>query len=197
MYDITLKITLKPRLLMEQAHWICQTLHTLQECEGSASSRRGNATRGTAERGQVVVEYALVGTVIFFLMLGLIDFGRAVWTYSSVSTAAREGARYAMVRGYECLRQQYCTAGSETKTVPLTPCNASWVSPIVEKACSYLAGIDLSRARVEVTLPYGGNNPGQPVRVRVEADYTPVTLLIFRSVGNLTLRSVSEQIITF
>lgn len=171
--------------------------HTFTDCEHAVRLRRGTSIGGHFERGQAVVEYALVAVVVFLLLLGLFDFGRAVWTYSSVSAAAREGARYAMVRGYECLRQQFCTPGSETQATALTPCSSSSASSVVAKACSYLAGIDLSRARVEVLLPYGGNHPGQPVRVRVEADYTPLTVLIFRSVGNVTLRSVSEQIITF
>jgi|GEM_PF-968830 Flp pilus assembly protein TadG len=193
MYDTTLDLC----VLYKHAHRISETLHKPEEYEGPAVSDCGNATRGTTERGQVVVEYALVGIVLFLFLLGLIDFGRAVWIYSSVSTAAREGARYAMVRGYECLRQQFCTPGSETQATAITSCNTPSPSSVVAKACSYLVGIDPARARVEVTLPLGGNHPGQSVRVRVEVDYMPLTVLIFRSVGQMKLTSISEQIITF
>jgi len=48
-------------------------------------------------RGQAVVEFALVFPLFVWLMLGMIDFGRIFHELIVVSHAAREGARVAAV----------------------------------------------------------------------------------------------------
>ena len=45
-------------------------------------------------RGQATVELALILPLCLWLMLGVIDFGRAVHLYVGATNAAREGARY-------------------------------------------------------------------------------------------------------
>jgi Flp pilus assembly protein TadG len=47
-----------------------------------------------AERGQSMVELALVLPVCLWIMLGIVDFGRVVHIYVGATNAAREGARY-------------------------------------------------------------------------------------------------------
>ena len=51
------------------------------------------------DRGQGLVEIALVLPVFLLIVLGTIDFGRAIYIYSVMSNGAREGARYAIVHG--------------------------------------------------------------------------------------------------
>ncbi len=46
-----------------------------------------------------MVEFALTFLLFLMMMVGMFEFGRAVWIYTTVAHAAREGARYAMVRG--------------------------------------------------------------------------------------------------
>lgn len=48
-------------------------------------------------RGQSVVEFALVLPIILLLLGGMIDFGRVFHEYLVVTAAAREGARSAAV----------------------------------------------------------------------------------------------------
>lgn len=55
--------------------------------------------RFRSERGSTMVEGALCLMVFLMMIFGIMDFGRAVFAYNSISWAAREGARYAMVRG--------------------------------------------------------------------------------------------------
>jgi Flp pilus assembly protein TadG len=45
-------------------------------------------------------------------MFGIIDFGRAMYTYSSVAELARQGARWAIVRGSGCTVLDSCNATS-------------------------------------------------------------------------------------
>lgn len=48
-------------------------------------------------RGQGMVEFSLVLFTLVLMMAFIIDFGRAVYSYSMVYNAAREGARYGTI----------------------------------------------------------------------------------------------------
>ncbi len=62
------------------------------------------------ERGQDIVEFALVVPFIALLFLGIIEFGIIVFRYNTVSNAAREGARYGIVHPNPGTIQTYTTA---------------------------------------------------------------------------------------
>ncbi|MHB1295729.1 MAG: TadE/TadG family type IV pilus assembly protein [Anaerolineae bacterium] len=47
------------------------------------------------ETGANVAEFALVLPLLLFLLVGVIDFGRAFYSYIAITNASREGARYA------------------------------------------------------------------------------------------------------
>ncbi len=49
-----------------------------------------------------MVETAVVLTTLLAIMFGIVDFGRALYTYTFVAQLAREGARWAIVRGSKC-----------------------------------------------------------------------------------------------
>ena len=53
--------------------------------------------RRPKERGQGLVEFALVFPVFILLLFGILDLGRAVYAYNTIGDAAREGARVAIV----------------------------------------------------------------------------------------------------
>jgi Flp pilus assembly protein TadG len=50
-------------------------------------------------RAQALAEFALVAPIFFFLLFGILDFGRYVYYVQILNNAAREGARYAIVHG--------------------------------------------------------------------------------------------------
>ena len=87
------------------------------------------ATLASEDRGQALVEFALLLPVILLLILGLIDIARAVEEENTLAFAAREGTRYAIVHGADdsvtgltlCGQVVYTTtavtAGSRTVTV--------------------------------------------------------------------------------
>ena len=58
-------------------------------------SARGR--RGPRSRGQSLVEFALVLPIFLLLFFVVMDFGTAIFTYNSLTNAAREGARLAIV----------------------------------------------------------------------------------------------------
>jgi Flp pilus assembly protein TadG len=60
-------------------------------------SRRSLDRRTRRDRGQTLVEFALVLPVFMLLLFGLLDMGRFVYLNSTLSQAAREAARVAAV----------------------------------------------------------------------------------------------------
>ena len=48
-------------------------------------------------KGQSLVEFALILPLFMLIVLGIFDFGRAIYAYSALHNAAREGARYGAV----------------------------------------------------------------------------------------------------
>ena len=68
-----------------------------------------------ADDGSGMVEFALVAVLLMSLLLGIIEFGLAAWEKNSAASAAREGARYAIVRGAKSVR--VATAESVAKHV--------------------------------------------------------------------------------
>ena len=62
---------------------------------------RGRRSRllGASERGQALVEAALITPVVLLIMVGIFEVGRAYQTWQVLTNAAREGARAAVVPG--------------------------------------------------------------------------------------------------
>jgi hypothetical protein len=54
-----------------------------------------------------MLEFALAAPIFFFLMFGLIEAGRAVYYTQILDSAARDGARYGVVHGF----QSFCPSG--------------------------------------------------------------------------------------
>src|SRR5919109_3436864 len=50
-------------------------------------------------KGQGLVEFALVLPIFLALLFMIVVFGRVIWATGSLASAAREGARYAIVHG--------------------------------------------------------------------------------------------------
>ena len=48
-----------------------------------------------SERGAAVAEFAVASLFFFTLLIGIIEFGRLLYTHNALTDAARRGARYA------------------------------------------------------------------------------------------------------
>jgi Flp pilus assembly protein TadG len=69
-----------------------------------------------SERGAELIEFALVFPLLLFIILGIVDFGFMFQRMEVVTNAAREGARIAVLPGYddpdvEARVEQYLNAG--------------------------------------------------------------------------------------
>jgi hypothetical protein len=118
--------------------------------EAAENAMPQQRSRRASERGSTLLEFAFVLIITLVLMFGIIDFGRALYSYHFVANAAREGARFASVRGYLC----------STST---TPCPAQ-PDDIKTYVLSLVPlGIDPNNVDVHVDNPPPGNPNGLPV----------------------------------
>jgi Flp pilus assembly protein TadG len=85
------------------------------------ASRRGKVGR---EDGAAAVEFAIVATLFFMLVFGIIDFGFAFHSWNNAANAAREGARKAAVvndpDAVNAIRLRTIAAASTLDTTKLT-----------------------------------------------------------------------------
>lgn len=135
-------------------------------------------------RGQSLLEFSLIMPILMVLIFGIVDFGMALRSYISVSSATREGARFASV-------------GNPPGSFP-TDCDGATATTVVGRVCVTLEGLDLDRVQtVGVSYP-GGELPGNEVIVSTEYEYdfiTPVgDIISFFSGGSFpsTLDLVAE-----
>lgn len=52
------------------------------------------------QRGQALVEFAIVLPIMLLVLFGMVEFGRIFYTQLAVNNAAREGARWAAVHAF-------------------------------------------------------------------------------------------------
>jgi Flp pilus assembly protein TadG len=106
---------------------------------------RRRAPRRRGERGQALVEFALILPVLLLLVLGIIEFGRA-WNLSQIITdAAREGARQAVLHDlaitedsvHRLIQNRLWAARVDTTVVAITysatTANGNWKNTGVEQ----------------------------------------------------------------
>jgi Flp pilus assembly protein TadG len=55
--------------------------------------------RRRSQEGAAAVEFALIASILFMVLFGIIEFGRLFSELEVLNSAAREGARVAAVRG--------------------------------------------------------------------------------------------------
>jgi Flp pilus assembly protein TadG len=116
-------------------------------------------------RGATLVEFALASTLFFTITFGTIEFGRMILDYNIVSNAAREGVRYASVRGASSGR-------------------AATADQIRQYVASRSVGL-LSTSNVTVSWPTN-NATGSVVQVQVQYSFTPIVTLLPQTGINLT-----------
>ncbi|MGM8062048.1 TadE/TadG family type IV pilus assembly protein [Vogesella indigofera] len=63
----------------------------------NTSFRQLRLPRRQAQRGVAAVEFALVAMILFSLLIGIMEFGRLMFTWNSAVEATRRGARLAVV----------------------------------------------------------------------------------------------------
>lgn len=136
--------------------------------------------RGNRDSGSVLVEFALVVPILLVIFAGIVDFGLMMQRREVVTNAAREGARIAVLPGYDAADVQ------------------ARVNAYLDNGIAAGASASAVTTLTNVTLP--GVAP--PVQMRqVQVDYTsrysilgPMMALVGGSnFGNITLRATSTM----
>ena len=117
------------------------------------------------QRGATLVEFALASTLFFTITFGTIEFGRMILDYNIVSNAAREGVRWAAVRG---------SGSGRTATADQVK------AYVVSKSVGLL-----STTNVVVTWPTD-KAVGSVVQVQVSYSFTPIVTLLPQTAINLS-----------
>ncbi len=110
------------------------------------------------QRGQALVEFALVLPLMLLVVLGLTDLARVVWQYNTLAYAAREGTRYAIVHG----------AASVTPVGPTNPSEPNIAAIVRSKA------IGVADVTVTTAWPDGNNYRNSRVSVDATAAFVPL-----------------------
>ena len=109
-----------------------------------------------SQAGQSLTELSIALVLFLVLAFGIVDAGRLIYAYNAVSLSAREGVRWAAVRGgasgHAASKADIQSfVQSKTVGVPVTV-DATW-------------------------LPDGNNQPGSSVVVTVTNDFAPIAPL--------------------
>jgi Flp pilus assembly protein TadG len=159
--------------------------------------------------GSALVEYAIVFLLFMTMIMGTIDFGRALYTYHYLSNVTRDASRWAAVNGSTCKGDNSCNGQGYMDNRPATQ---SDVQTFIKNQTP--PGIDTSRLTTTVTWPIStdspatcaatANAPGCTVKVQLNYAFNFVSPLVSKVIpatacgstsANLCLTSVSEMII--
>lgn len=135
------------------------------------------------QRGQGLVETALVLPLILLLFMGLFDFGRAIFYYNSVSEAARNGVRVAIVNQTQA---DICQVAAERASGLGLPTTCAPNANAVGVWVTSTSGVGGSCT----SLTPGGSPCFQTVQVT--AQFRAITPIISSILGQITVRSDSR-----
>ena len=139
------------------------------------------------------MEFAVTSSVAFLAIIGFMKMSLAIYTFHFVSEAAREGTRYAIVRGSSC-------------TTFTTACPAATDGSDVQTYVRALAYPGITGSAMTVTSTYASypsgvctpslncNNPGNLVTVKVQYAF-PLSIPLMAN-KTLTMTSTSAMVIS-
>jgi hypothetical protein len=111
----------------------------------------------SSREGSVILETALMITILLVLMFGIVDLGRALFTSNNLVSAAREGARF---------------GAANPNLFSTTPPDTLGVKDTVINHFSPFGGPALTRANVATTFI---GSPESSLRVTIKYRFTWIT----------------------
>ena len=153
--------------------------------------------RQTDERGQSLVEFAVMGIVLLMLLQGVLDLGRAYFTFLALKDAAADGAYFAAA--YPRCVDGPSGGGPEGNYAAdnsLTTCgNPNNIEYRTRKSAPSGGLVDWTNATVNVnyTLPLN-YDPGSLVTVTVSSQYRLLTPLIGAIAGTQELPLYAQSV---
>jgi len=133
---------------------------------------KSSRLRRAGRRGATLVEFAVVAPVFFLVVIGMIEFGRAMMVAALLANAAQQGARAGALNGAQS-------------------------ADVTSAVSNYLGDAKISGASTTVTPnPPSSALPGQDVTVTVSIGYSQVTWLPapkFLAGKTLTAMSIMQR----
>ena len=127
--------------------------------------------------GQALVEFALIFPLLFLLVMGLFDLGRAVFYSSTLNTAVREGTRYAIVQpdcdSSSCpddYKASYTPSGLDCK-VAFSIANIGICNEIKNK---FFTG-ELSSSTITINRSINTTTLDHIIKIGIDFTFKPVT----------------------
>jgi Flp pilus assembly protein TadG len=133
--------------------------------------QRSKQDRWRRQRGQSLLETALMIVIIFTVMIWVFEIGQLMYTYTVLGDAANEGVRYAIVH----------SGGDVAGTTARV------------KSFAATSRHDITAISVAVTAP-NGFNPPNLVRVKVSYTYVPY-LKVFTTPPTLTAYAEGRMVV--
>lgn len=127
--------------------------------------------------GQTMVEFALSAMLLLLLLFGIMEMGLAVYNYNTVSSAAREAVRYAIVH-------------SPTSASPAT------TSQIQQLTINYAPALNLTPADISVSWPTDPHILPSQDDAQVTISYTYQFQIPFLSPVALKLTTTSQMLVS-
>jgi Flp pilus assembly protein TadG len=166
----------------------------LVDDHGNGSLVRPRDRRRPGEAGQSLLEFAFVLPVIVLLVAAFIEIGRAVHAYNTISNAARQGVRVAIVNQIDLP-----TECDQSRPIE-DPSDADWSI----KGCALTAasshGIDVNDVTISYFPPPGTTLSCSPTlhvgcmaSVTVVYHFTLATPFVANVVGPMTMTATSEM----
>ena len=139
-------------------------------------------------RAQAIVEFAIALPILLALLVGILEVGRMLFIYSSVTNASREASRYASVIGQDELGNfayKYCDGIREKAN------KSAFLITLTSITITYDTGPGTTTFDTcNGTLDNGVSvSSGDRVEVTVQADYEPMVRLIPISARTFTSSS--------
>jgi Flp pilus assembly protein TadG len=168
---------------------------------GRTKAPCGEILRVTAEsvkgEGGSVVEYGIVVMMLMTMLLGIVDFSRALYSYHFVSHAAREATRWAAVNGATCRSDNSCNGEGYMNNGPAT-------QAAIQNYVKGMTPLGIVSSQVTTTASWPGNGTGacpagseEPTcPVEVQVSYNFHFFFWFVSKKTLTLSSTSQMVIS-
>jgi hypothetical protein len=138
-----------------------------------AIDKRTVSGRRRRERGQALVEFALIAPVLVILIFGFVDAARLYQAWVTVQGAAREGARYGVTG------QDDCPAATDNRVA----CITYWASQRAKGLTNAdtLLAVTVRRwdypTYPDPPLEGSAGGPCDALEVKVEYDFEPSTPL--------------------
>lgn len=148
----------------------------------SQDTNHPRSVRRRGRRGATMVEFGFFFIIFISLSVGLMELGRGVWTYVTLSHAARAGGRYAIVHG---------------SSNPI-PVSGTTVTQYVKNNA-----VGLDQNAVTVTVAYDTGTPGDTapnvrgnvVQVRVQYPFQLVSGGLIVSQSTIQMESTSRMVV--